>query len=61
MWKPVPAPQRDNVARDAFGDLVHRYDGAVRDIADRARLLLAEKLRANARTQTIGADQSGAF
>ena len=54
-----PAPQHHLVAVHVGLQLRHRHDGAVRDIADRARLAVADELGTNQRADAVRSDQRG--
>ena len=52
-----PAPQHHLVAVHVGLQLGHRHDGTVGDIADRARLAVADELGARQRADAVGSDQ----
>jgi hypothetical protein len=48
------APQHDLLAMHVGGEIRHGHDGAIRHIAGRARLAVADELRADERAQPVG-------
>ena len=57
MWKPGPPHSTTSSRCTSALTLRHRHDGAMRDVADRARLAVADQLRADERADAVGADQ----
>ena len=56
-----PRPQHHVVAVDVERHVCHRHHGAVRDVADHARLALVEHLLADGGAQAVRADQRRAL
>ena len=57
MWKPGPPHSTTSSRCTSAVTSRHRHDGAMRHVADRARLAVVEHLRADARADAVGADQ----